>query len=198
MRSKLYFLLFSILLSLSISGYISLAPGGRIDLAPAGKISLVFTPPAAPLKDDDVTATMTANNAPSPNVTSASGEFSGANAAWVAFDGNAGTNWIEGVGLPAWLKYDFGSTYANPIKKLRLLGRSGLASRNPNAFTLAGSNDDSSYTTIYTGNMVENDSWQEFTFTANTTAYRYYKLNVTSTFYGSYPQLAELELWEKE
>jgi len=104
---------------------------------------------------------------------------------------------------PAWLKYDLGSGITKIIQKISITARGG---NSPGAFTFQGSNDNSNWSTLLTVTGVipsdysavpeEGDyagvlSW-EF---SNSSAYRYYKLNVTAIANGlpQGPQIFRLD-----
>jgi len=100
-----------------------------------------------------------------------------------AFDDNTGTRWMNTNEIPTWIKYDFGAGISWKISKLTL---SAFMSDNLQckAFTLQGSNNDSDWTTVYTGQMANSDGVQTFTF-INKNSYRYFKVNVTTTWHQS-------------
>jgi hypothetical protein len=132
-------------------------------------------------------ANMTSNTAPSPFVSSASSVF-GANQfpSWLAFDGNDTTFWHSGTGiLPEWLKIDLGTSQFCATYKIVDRG-AGL--HMPTSFTLAGSPDDVTYTTVDTQTGV---TWTDVagvvhTFTPPTPMqFRYWKLNVTASESGA-------------
>lgn len=89
----------------------------------------------------------TSNSAPSGYVTSASSTQASGVAAFYAFDQDNGTNWqsLEGAGLPQWVKRQFPSVRRATGYSIRSINASGY---RPTAWTLAGSNDDSSWTTL--------------------------------------------------
>jgi hypothetical protein len=100
-----------------------------------------------------------------------------------ACDGNDSTFWLSGgTSYPHWWKYDFGSGVTKQIRKLTLLTFSDGNARCKD-FTLQGSNDNTNWTTIYTGQMAnENPSTRQvFTF-SNSIGYRYYMVHQTSTW----------------
>lgn len=129
-------------------------------------------------------ANMTSNTVPSPYVISASFE---SEPAWRAFDGNFNLRTIikasGGSGSAgAWLKLDLGSGNEQAIDAyfFRSWPSQGL-----NSFTVSGSNDDSSYTDLFTGNGANNSNIiQRFTWT-NSTTYRYYRITCNSGFNGT-------------
>lgn len=156
---------------------------------PLGAITFVQgaqTDTFAPVTLVDNVPTMTSNSAPLGTVT-ASNEASAAFAGWKAFnDDITGTDeWstsaTAGVGT---LQYDFGSGVTKVITYYSIVGRPvGEATTNlgPKTWTLEGSNNGSSWTTLDTQTNAAN--WgageKRYYTLANTTAYRYYRLNVT-------------------
>lgn len=159
---------------------------------------------------NDKTATMTSNVLPSPNVTSASSEFSASYQAWQAFDKNVDMStrydWATAAAQStAWLKYDFGSGNAKQIQKYSVMGvaKGGYGNKNgaPKNWTFEGSNDGSSWTVLDT--QENQQDWGElekriFEF-ENTVSYRYYRLNMTANNEASGTgifRIAELELME--
>lgn len=106
----------------------------------------------------------------------ASDEYSATYAASKAADGNAGT-WWESLGAePHWWKYQFAA--AKVVTKIGItLGHIyGLKD-----FTIAGSNDNANWTTLYTGQAAQTTARQDFTF-ANGAAWLYIKINGTSVW----------------
>lgn len=99
-----------------------------------------------------------------------------------AFDDNLGTGWSSGVNsLPSWIQYDLGSGVTKTVRKLRVQPGGDAIGLGIKDFILQGSNDGSSWTDIYTGLAADSDTWQDFTF-SNGTAYRYYRIHITSTY----------------
>lgn len=133
---------------------------------------------------------MTSNTAPF-GVAAASSAFAN-NPAWGAFertqdDGTAiNTRWItSGPTTPTgWLRFDFGSGNSKVIKYYSVVcaGAAANVDRAPKTWTFQGSDDASTWTTLDTQTNVP--AWlaaEERTFaTTNTTAYRYYRINVTA------------------
>ena len=128
--------------------------------------------------------TMTSNTAPS-GVAAASNEASSSFAAWKAFDRNNTTEWsTSGTSGVGWLSYDFGASYSPVVKYYSVMGRpNGESTTNlgPKTWTFEGSTNGSSWTVIDTQTNAANWSQGESrTFsTSNTTAYRYYRINVS-------------------
>ena len=97
-----------------------------------------------------------------------------------AVDNNEATHWQTNTSkIPAWFKYDCGAGVIWAFGKLRC--KPYGSSYGPNAFNVTSSNNDSDYTTLYTGNMANNSNWQEFTW-INSIKYRYIKINITSSY----------------
>lgn len=99
----------------------------------------------------------------------------------LACDNNAGTRWLSKITFPHWWKYDFSEGVAKIVSKLTLLTFHDVNGARVKDFTLDGSNNDSDWDTVYTGQMADNGDTQIFTF-SNDVAYRYYRVNVTSTW----------------
>ena len=114
---------------------------------------------------------MTSNTAPS-GVVNASG---GTTTAYYAFDQNGSTLWNSGVNNSGWISYQF--PIAKIIRRYRFVG---VINGTPRDFAFQGSNDGTTWTPIesITGNTTTYLSGA--TVAANTTAYLYYRLNVTA------------------
>lgn len=130
---------------------------------------------------------MTSNTAPS-GVAAASSEANANTQAWTAFDNNStGTTnrWVSNSTTTGWIRYDFGASNSKIITHYSVVGINtndgANVNRAPKTWTLQGSNDASSWTTIDTQTAVA--AWtagEKRTYaTSNTTAYRYYRLNIT-------------------
>ena len=111
---------------------------------------------------------------------SASSDDGAGNVAANASDGNIATYWRSaGSPIGTWWKYDLG---AGVTKIVTTLGTENEVNGNYSFgdYNLDGSNNDSSCTTIYSGNDDTRPAgWVYKTF-ANTTAYRYYRIIGTS------------------
>jgi len=125
---------------------------------------------------------------------------SGNSAAWNsanAFDQNFGSFWFHG-GTTGWLQYDFGANSAQVIKRYTMVSAPLIPARDPKDWQFQGSNDGTTWTTLDT-KTAETFEWrtQLRTFDiGNTTAYRYYRLNVTANNGdGAFLHLSELGLW---
>lgn len=127
---------------------------------------------------------MTAASLPSPYVVSASTEKL-TNYAYKAFDG---VNGIDGVwaanSTTGWLKKDFGSpvVLSGKYSIIGWITAYGGSTAAPKSWTLDGSNNDSDWTTLDTQTnytSFADGAYSTFSFT-NTTAYRYYRINITA------------------
>ena len=128
------------------------------------------------------------------SVTNEGGGSPGSN----SIDGNTGSAWLTaaGAGVPQTWKYDLGAAVTKIARKLRIFpyhDGSGAAIR---AFACEGSNDDSNWTTIHSGEVANANQWNEYLF-ANSVAYRYYRIRITSTWRGDgYVGFSETEQME--
>jgi len=122
---------------------------------------------------------MTSAVLPAPYVASADSEFSGTYAAWKAFDSSGASNWASTItAFPHWLKLDLGTAVA--IDEYRVTGNVG---NGPKDWTFEGSN-----TGAFGGEEITLDTVVgqpasglevPYQFT-NSTAYRYYRLNISA------------------
>ena len=131
--------------------------------------------------------TMTDYTVPA-GVVAASSEVNTDNRAWRAFDRDSGnTRWLANT-TTGWIRYDFGAGNAKVIRYYAITGQNDTATyRNPLSWTLDGSNDASSWTTLHSVASTPAFSQNETrTFqTTNTTAYRYYRINITAPQAGT-------------
>lgn len=110
-----------------------------------------------------------------------------------AFDDNSGTYWnpTNDNSVPSWLKIQFGSS--KTVTKITL----NWYDTATYTYTFEGSTDNSSWTTLltittksYTGGVVTEETF------SNSTAYLYYKINVTAKTGGTYLIINEMEMME--
>lgn len=138
----------------------------------------------------DVIPTMTSNTAPS-GVASASSEQDSSKAAWKAFDKVNTSVWQVSSGTTGWLQYQFATSQV--ITKYTIVAGegAGFSSNNaPQAWTFLGSATGAfagEETTLDT--QTAQTSWSgagsnTYTF-ANSTAYAYYRLNITTGVGGA-------------
>lgn len=140
----------------------------------------------------DRTPVMTSNTAPSPNVVTVSSSFGLGYEGFRAFESPDLGSWDTAGNDTGWLTLDFGSGNAYVINQYKILSNGGA--RAPKDFTLQGSNDGSSWTTLDT-QTGQNLTGPQLTYNiANTTAYRYYKLDVTAVFtLGNLVEIADIK-----
>ena len=119
-------------------------------------------------------------------------------AASYAFDNNEATRWSStNSAFPHWVKYDLGTAITKTARKLRLKSFGSGVNCQLKDFKLQGSNNDADWTDILTAVGSNTDAWQEWAF-ANSVAYRYYRIYVTSSYYtgGNQVSIWEIELME--
>lgn len=157
----------------------------------------------APVTLYDTVPTMTDYSVPS-GTASASSEVNTGNRAWQAFDDNPGppatagaSRWISAA-TTGTLQYDFGSGVTKIITYYSIVGefQGETVNRGPKTWTFEGSNNGSSWTVLDTQTNVA--AWvqgEKRTYSvANTTAYRYYRLNITANQGADFVAIQELEL----
>lgn len=132
---------------------------------------------------NDITPVMTANNAPSPYVASASSEYNATYAAWKAFDHSVGniSLWDAGFNVTTgWLKFDFNLNTI--VRSYSMYAYTGYQNYHPTAWTFEGSNDNSNWTTLDTRSGISWSAEELKTFSfINETTYRYYRINVSAS-----------------
>ena len=113
-----------------------------------------------------------------------------------AFDGDPGSKWFDSAAPTGWLQKDFGANNAQVIKRYTI-SSADVATRDPKDWTLLGSQDGVNWTTLdsQTGQLFANRMQQNTYNISNTTAYRYYRLNVTANNGDTGLAIAELGLW---
>lgn len=149
---------------------------------------------------DDLTPLMTSNTSPSPNVASASSEYSSIYAAWKAFNHLSDvdtTRWLTTI-KPAWLKFDFGVGNSEVVVRYTISAEdsSSRMDQYPKTWTLQGSNNDSDWTVLDTQTNVTTWFAKEMRIYgfSNEIVYRYYKLNITENNGSTYLAIGEFEL----
>ena len=114
------------------------------------------------------------------------------------FDGNAGSKWFNNNVAPTgWIQYDFGSGNAQLVKRYTVSSANDVPARDPKDWQFLGSQDGATWTTLDTksGQTFANRYQQNVYPIGNTTAYRYYRLNITANSGEVGVQLSELGLW---
>lgn len=139
-------------------------------------------------------AALTARELPTMTTTdanmTASSESSASWAAWKAADSDTTSAWLASSAPPGWIKYDFGSGKSVNVHQMVLQAGTN---RKPNAWTLEGSNDNSAWTSVATGNMTNNTS-QQLVNVAHSAGYRYFRWTVSSVHSGGTPGIADFDL----
>lgn len=154
-------------------------------------------------------AALTSWNAPSPlwalaksnwdSATEVGGSGNQRYAGWRAFDNNEAEKdmWASynNQGYPQWLKI-YGGTTPFSIWKYRIMPRY-YNGDYPKSWTLEGSNDDSTYTTVHS--VTNFTSWQNAQYSyweleSPSTAYKYWKINITVAN-ASYVAIREMDFY---
>ncbi len=176
---------------------------------PTGAITFVRSPQTDPQKPFDLenqVPVMTSNTAP-VGVASASSENSSSFEAFHVFDRintRQPGSWITANSSPTgWVKYDFGSGNAKIITHYAVTAVSSNPSLpndvngSPKTWAFEGSNDNATWVSLHT--VTNTPAWvsterRVFT-TTNSTAYRYYRLNVSANQgFATWLTVNELEL----
>ena len=113
----------------------------------------------------------------------ASSQYSGTSSADKAFDNDLNTTWSSANNVTiAQLRYDFGAGNGKVINQYRVTGANyGLFNFSPKNWTFQGSNDASNWTVLDTRTGQSPTGNLPYTAYSNTTAYRYYRLNITAS-----------------
>lgn len=113
-----------------------------------------------------------------------------------AFDNNfTGSKWLA-LTASAWIKYDLGAGNEKIVTSYTITSGNDAASRDPMSWGFEGSNDDLNWTVLDTrvgqtwSTRLQTKAFGPF---VNTTAYRYYRLNVTANYGSTLLQIEELE-----
>ena len=115
-----------------------------------------------------------------------------------AFDGNPGSKWFNNNVAPTgWIQYDLGANNAQVVKRYTVSSANDVPARDPKDWTFLGSQDGTTWTTLdsKSGQTFANRYQQNTYPIGNTTAYRYYRLNITANSGEAGVQLCELGLW---
>lgn len=114
------------------------------------------------------------------------------------FDQNPGSLWFHS-GTSGWLQYDFGAGNAQVIKRYTVSSAIvNIAARDPKDWQFQGSDDGTTWTTLdsQSGQAFANRMQLNTYNLGNTTAYRYYRLNVTANNGDStFTHLGDIGLW---
>jgi hypothetical protein len=113
-----------------------------------------------------------------------------------AFDRDPGSKWYGYNSPTGWLQYDFGAGNAQVVKRYTI-NVADVLERDPKDWTFLGSQDGSTWTTLDTqSNQTFRLRIAMNTYNiGNTTAYRYYRLNITANNGAGGTAISELGLW---
>lgn len=115
-----------------------------------------------------------------------------------AFDDNSGTSWKQASGHAGWLAYALANDTPRVVTQYALTPTpEGTPQTDPRAFSLQGTNDGHSWTTLHfrdDQHFMNRQATLWFAF-ENGTAFRRYRLLVTDNGGGSGLQIAELQLF---
>jgi hypothetical protein len=138
---------------------------------------------------------MTSNVLPAPYVASASTTLA-SNSAYLCFNSSLNWYWLSNGGPPQWVKIDLGSAQSG--SRYELKGPVGTTSGQPTAWTLEGSNNDSTWTVAdtRTGQPVVAAGGLIGTYTmAIPGTYRYWRWTFTVTSDTSAPACGNIALY---
>jgi predicted alpha-1,2-mannosidase len=114
-----------------------------------------------------------------------------------AFDNNFTTSkWIAAT-TTAWIQYQFGGGNAYVVTRYTLTSGNDIPGRDPKNWQFQGSNDGTAWTTVDTRTGItfaQRLMTQSFTFT-NSTAYKYYRVNITLNNGDAKTCLEEVEMF---
>ncbi|MBI5178812.1 MAG: discoidin domain-containing protein [Nitrospinae bacterium] len=126
-----------------------------------------------------------------------SGDIDAARDAAKAFDGDANTYWYSNYVYPGWVGYQF--TAARTISKFRVvpLYAGAAGDQRLKDFSIDGSNDGVTWTTVFSGTAALQSATQDITF-ANTAAYTHWRLYIANGYDGTMyrPGISGLEMME--
>jgi predicted alpha-1,2-mannosidase len=175
------------------------------DLTAGGTLAFVMGPNPSTWGSgaNDIPSSITSGNAvPTPLVDkltggtiTVSGENTPNEGKGALVDNTSLTKWLTFANT-ATVSYQFAGNATAAVTQYTLTSGDDVPARDPKSWTLQGSNDGTSWTTVDTRtNMDFSDRRQTraFVFT-NTTAYNRYRLNITANHGDADIQLAELEL----
>lgn len=150
------------------------------------------------IDDNSFTITYSSTNILTGGTASADVIYSGDYPASNASDGSITTQWItDGSVFPHWWKYDLGAGVTKTVRRLRIYAEDNGSNVYIKNFVLAGSNNNTDWTDIYTGQHSNTlDTWESYSF-SNSTAYRYYRITISDNWVGNnYAQIFEFEMYE--
>ncbi|KAK8807039.1 hypothetical protein WA158_003798 [Blastocystis sp. Blastoise] len=125
-------------------------------------------------------------------------EKTGTEGADKAFDNNRDTKWLVGP-LPVSLIYKFNDDRREWISKYEITSANDMATRDPQDFTLSGSNDNGNSWILLDINahviFSARKETKSFLIPSNAVAYNMYKLEITSSMGEDNCQLSEVEFY---
>jgi len=168
------------------------------------RLGIGTTNPGAPLEIVVLTGVSYTADLCTSGTATADSEYGAGFVASEAFDnaysGNTDYWQTANVAFPHWLKYDFGAGVQKTIVKYTIRAYDTVSRiYDLKNWTFEGSNNDSSWTTLDTRSGI---TWTQaelkiFIF-SNSTAYRYYRLNITANQGGNnYGMVQEMEMMEE-
>jgi hypothetical protein len=187
-------LILLIFLMMAVSAYGSVGPKIVFETRTTGNDANggCFNPGAVP---PGLIPVMTSNTAPS-GTASASSSYSSV-AAWYAFS-VAQNGWITNGTSTGWLQYQFPSSQTVYSYSIVPWSSDTFPGRTPTAWTLQGSNDGSTWTTVDT-RTAASSSWRQWIPTyftlASSATWTYWRLNVTANGGDTYMGVRNLSLY---
>lgn len=128
-------------------------------------------------------------------VNESAGNVAGSEGAAKAFDRNPGSKWL--CSAVSWLQYDFGAGNPQVIKRYTVTSANDVPARDPKSWNVRGSQDGVSWTWLDSrSNETFANRFQVNTYDiGNTSAYRFYRLEITVNNGDASTQLSELGLF---
>jgi len=113
-----------------------------------------------------------------------------------AFNGDPGSKWYGWNAPTGWLQYDFGSGNAQVVKRYTV-ACADVDTRDPKSWNFLGSQDGTTWTTLDTqSNQSFAARFLQNTYNiGNTTAYRYYQIQITANNGAGGVAIGDLGLW---
>lgn len=146
---------------------------------------------------DSIVSEMTSNTTPSPFVVSASSEYT-TGETYYAFKEALNNYYLSTSGTTAWLKVDIGASNKKRVAHYAVSIPNVNTDRSPKDWILYGSNNGTDWDTLDT--VTGETSWATgerrlFDCDTNTTAYRYFKIDISDVNGGSYVHVGYLQLY---
>jgi len=141
---------------------------------------------------------MTTNSLPTPFVADQSLAYLGTFLGFKAFDGSASAAWVANTTTTSWISLDIGSGNSRLLTGYRIQAEPNpFMARTPKTFTIEGSNNNSTWTTL--DSPANQTGWtasesRSFTIASpGSTYYRYFRVNITANDGdGTYTSIAEM------